>query len=125
MNEEIYKQNVLDHYKQPHHKGVLDPCDVKKRGVNPYCGDDLTLYLRVEDGAILEATFDGDGCAISVAGASMLTDKLVGMTLADAGAIREEDVYALFGTKIGPARAKCALLAYGTLREALHDIHTV
>lgn len=119
MNEEIYKQNILDHYKYPHHKGVLDLCNVHANATNRNCGDELTLYLNIKDKKIIGATFDGDGCAISIAGASMLMDRLAGMSLEAARTLTEADIFALFGVPIGPARATCALLAYSALQEAL------
>ncbi len=119
MLDELYKQNILDHYKHPHHKGILNPCDISAQAANKSCGDDLTLYLNVREGTINDISFNGDGCAISIAGASMLLDKLSGMTLVDAKALGESDVLALFGVPVGPARLRCALLAYSALQEAL------
>ena len=122
MIEELYKQNILDHYHHPHHKGVLDPCTVSSNRTNEYCGDALTLFLTVEDNTVKRAMWQGDGCAISVAGASMLLDKLEGMSLREAHALTEEDVMALIGTPFGPARAKCALLAFSALKDALTHV---
>jgi nitrogen fixation NifU-like protein len=94
---------------------------------NPSCGDSLTLFLKTgpvsttppSETSILDASFTGDGCAISAAGASLLTEHVRGMPLHGAAAIREEDMYALFGVEISIARRKCALLAWRALREAL------
>ncbi len=119
MNEELYKQNILDHYKFPHHKGVLKEPYLKEQSVNRNCGDDLTLYLRIEKGTIVDVSFDGVGCAISVAGASMLTDKLMGLKVSEAEKLVEEDMFSLYGVPIGPGRAKCVLLAYRSLQEIL------
>ena len=119
MLEELYKQNILDHYKNPHHKGTLLPPAVSKRSVNRNCGDDLELYLRIENGKIADVSFEGVGCAISTAGASMLTDKLIGLTVDEARGLTEDDMYALFGIPVSAGRAKCALLAYRSLREIL------
>jgi nitrogen fixation NifU-like protein len=90
--------------------------------VNRNCGDDIVLFLKIENDHIAEAAFDGVGCAISTAGASMLSDKLIGLSLAEARALREEDMYTLFGIPVSAGRAKCALLAYRSLREIL-DSH--
>jgi len=122
MNDELYRQNILDHYKHPHHKGVLDQPHVSKRSMNRNCGDDLVLFLSIAEGKIIEASFDGVGCAISVAGASMLTDHLIGLTVEEASHLSEENVFDLFGIPINPGRAKCALLAFRSLREIL-DTH--
>jgi nitrogen fixation protein NifU and related proteins len=122
MNDELYKQNILDHYKHPHHKGVLNPCNASAHAANKSCGDDLIFYLNVKEEKIAEVAFDGDGCAISVAGASMLSDTLSGMSLDDVRKLEESDILELFGVPIGPARSKCALLAYSALQEALKKI---
>jgi nitrogen fixation NifU-like protein len=119
MNDELYRQNILDHYKYPHHKGVLSQPVLSKRSVNRNCGDDLVLFLKIANGKIEDASFDGTGCAISTAGASMLTDRLIGLSVSEAKRLGESDVYDLFGIPIGPGRAKCALLAFRSLREIL------
>src|SRR3989338_7064427 len=119
MNDELYRQNILDHYKHPHHFGVLDAYSVSARKINQYCGDELTVYLCTDGQVITDATFNSRGCSISVAGASMLADMLIGMKLTDAKDLTETDIYNMFGVTIGPARAKCALLAYGALQDAL------
>jgi nitrogen fixation NifU-like protein len=123
MNDELYKQNILDHNKHPHHKGVLPLPHVAERSVNRNCGDDLVLFLKIENGEIVDASFDGVGCAISVAGASMLTDTIIGKSISDAKKITEDEVFALFGIPIGIGRTKCALLAYRSLKTLIdnHD----
>jgi len=119
MNDELYKQNILDHYKHPHHKGVLELPHTSHRSVNRNCGDDIILFLKIQKNKIVDASFDGVGCAISVAGASMLTDGLIGLSLEEAKKMSEEDMYALFGIPVSAGRAKCALLAFRSLREIL------
>jgi nitrogen fixation NifU-like protein len=119
MDSEIYKQNILDHAQHPRNKAeMLDP-DVAVPAKNASCGDSFILYFRVEDGLISEATFSGVGCAISQAAASLLTEKLTGMTLDDAKKLTEEDVRSMLGVPISVAREKCAFLALRGIEEAI------
>ncbi|HYS03420.1 MAG TPA: SUF system NifU family Fe-S cluster assembly protein, partial [Candidatus Eisenbacteria bacterium] len=78
MTSDLYREQILDHYKNPHNFGELDDADVAQEGDNPLCGDVITLYLKLDDGKLSRATFRGRGCAISQASASMLTDMIVG-----------------------------------------------
>jgi nitrogen fixation NifU-like protein len=119
MLEELYKQHILDHYARPHNKGVLEDPTHAAHGSNPSCGDALALYLKVEDDTITQAKFEGTGCAISQAAASMLTDKLTGMSLSAVQTLSEGDILTMLGIEITLARRKCALLAYNALKEAL------
>lgn len=117
--DDIYKQNILDHYKNPHNKGVMEGYAVLQEGKNVSCGDALSLYLDIKDDTVVRVSFQGDGCAISQAAASMLTDKIAGMSLEDLKTLTPGDVYTMLGITVSPARSKCALLAYETLIEAL------
>jgi nitrogen fixation NifU-like protein len=117
--DEIYKQNILDHYKHPHHKGELSEFNLWEEGANPSCGDELTLYFWVADGRIENVGWTGDGCAVSQAATSMLTDRLIGMTLEEAGRLTEKDIDEMLGTAVGPEREKCAYLSLRTLHRAV------
>lgn len=117
--DDIYRQNILDHYNHPRHKGELAEFNLWEEGENPSCGDELTLYFRVEGERIADIGWTGDGCAISQAATSMLSEKLVGMTLSDAGKLQESDISEMLGTAVGPEREKCALLSLRTLHKAL------
>ena len=120
--DSLYQENILEHYKHPHNHGRIEGFDVKHKGVNVSCGDDLTLYLKWGAGGKLKnVSFEGFGCAISQSGASMLTDKVKGMSKNEMAALTSADVYALYGVAISPQREKCALLALHTLHEALAD----
>ncbi|MCK5026959.1 MAG: SUF system NifU family Fe-S cluster assembly protein [Candidatus Pacebacteria bacterium] len=119
MHDDIYKQNILDHYKYPHNKGVLEGCSVSQDGANPSCGDTVVLYLDIKDNVIRDVSFDGDGCAISQAATSMLTDKIKGMSLQDVKLLTPGDIYTMLGVTISPGRVKCALLSYGALCDAI------
>ncbi len=117
MDEELYKQNILDHYKHPRHKKVPESYDMREGGVNASCGDSLIVFLKFDDdGKISEANFDGEGCAISQAVADMLMEKIIGTRMEDFLLISEKDISDLLGITIGPSREKCAFLAASTLR---------
>lgn len=138
MLEQIYKQVILERSRSPKYYGVLDPHDLRQEGINPSCGDELTLTLRVEDECIVDAAFEGHGCAISRASADLMADALRGRTRDEARAlamafksmIRGEplpddldlgELKALEGVKRLHARVKCATLPWTTLETALAD----
>jgi nitrogen fixation NifU-like protein len=118
--EGIYRENILDHYKHPHHFGKLAKCDVSHTELNPVCGDTLTFYLRFSaDGKVSDARFEGKGCAISMASASMLADELVGKTREELQRMDRHTILDLLGIELGPVRLKCAMLSLDTLKNAL------
>ncbi|HEY9584993.1 MAG TPA: iron-sulfur cluster assembly scaffold protein [Candidatus Paceibacterota bacterium] len=118
--DSLYQEHILEHYRHPHNRGRMEDCDVKQKGTNISCGDDLVLYLKWGvDGKLSKIMFEGFGCAISQSGASMLTDKVKGMTKKAIAALAQKDMYELYGTEISPQREKCALLALNTLKEAI------
>ena len=136
--EELYKEVILDHYRTPRNKQRLDPHDIMLERNNPLCGDEIELYLRF-DGDVLEGiAFEGKGCSISQASASMMTEKVKGMDAKDARALVESikrmmsgeeegdpdtigDLVSLQGVVKYPVRIKCALLGWNTLQEALES----
>lgn len=126
MDEELYKENILDHYRNPRNRDVLDAYDIRGGGINQTCGDELELFIKLDsEGKVERAAFLGDGCAISQAGASMLTEKVRGMTLAELKLLAPGDMYSMLGIHISHARVNCALLAYRALAEGLkhYDEH--
>jgi len=125
--DDLYRELILDHYKSPRHHGRLDPADACAEGENPLCGDELTVTLRFgADGeTIEEIAFQGQGCAISQASASMLSEEVVGRRATEVAAISTDDtpLVAMMiesGTPLTPIRLKCALLSLGVLKVALH-----
>lgn len=133
---ELYQEVILDHNRKPRNFHDLGDASHSAQGYNPLCGDRLTLYLKVDNGVITDAAFQGSGCAISKASASMMTDALKGKTVADAQALFDrfhrmvttapdqpvEDLgklSALAGVREFPVRVKCASLAWHTLKAAL------
>ena len=114
--DDLYRENILDHYRYPRNKGHLDNPDIQYHDVNPFCGDELTLELKVEDDRIVDVAFEGKGCAISQASASMLTEELVGMSLDEVKALDKDFIVDMLGIEIGPVRMKCALLSLKVLK---------
>ena len=136
--EELYKEVILDHYRTPRNKGQLDPHDVALERNNPLCGDELELFLKFDGEKVGEIAFDGKGCSISLASASMMTEKVKGLSVKDAGEMAETikrmmageeegdpeilgDLVSLKGVVKYPVRIKCALLGWNTLLEALEE----
>ena len=118
--DDLYREHILDHYKNPRNHGSLAEPDVSVEGTNPLCGDELHLDLRIEHGRIVEIRFHGRGCSISQAATSMLTELVEGRTVEEAGALTRDDIVAEMGIPLSPVRLKCALLGLGTLRVALN-----
>ena len=141
---ELYQELILDHTKRPRNFGTIEPATSTAEGYNPLCGDKLTLYLVVEDGRVKDVRFQGKGCAISTASASLMTEAIKGKTADEVAAIftrfreavtsptdRELDLEqlgklaALAGVREFPLRVKCAVLAWHTLRAALEGRHEI
>ena len=112
----LYREEILDHYKHPRHKGHLAAPDIHYHDHNPFCGDELTIELKVEDGIVVDAAFDGRGCAISQATASMLMEEIVGKSLEELKGLDKEYILELLGIELGPVRLKCALLSLKVLK---------
>lgn len=119
MTNAIYQEHLLSHSRNPRNKGVLPHADVVQRGNNPSCGDQMTLYIQYEGDVVRDVRFDGSGCAVSQAGASLLTEKIKGMSRVDMEKLSDADMYDLLKVEIHGSREKCALLALQTLREAI------
>ena len=117
--DDLYRDFILDHYKNPRNYGDLEGATHHYHDTNPLCGDEITMFLRVgEGGRIDDVRFSGRGCAISQASASMLTDEIKGKSLDEVKGIDREHVLANLGITISPARIKCALLSLKTLKGA-------
>jgi nitrogen fixation NifU-like protein len=119
--DNLYRDFILEHYRNPHNKGILDPHDLHFADSNPTCGDEMSMTLRLDPAgtAIADVAFDGRGCAISQASASILTDGLRGQSLDQVRDLNPKDLLDELGVPIGPARLKCALLAYKVLQGAV------
>lgn len=119
--DNLYRDFILEHYREPHNRGVLEPHDLHFADSNPTCGDELSMTIRLDEAKqrVVDVAHDGRGCAISQASASILTDELRGMTVDELKNIDPRDVIESLGVPIGPARLKCALLSYKVLQGAV------
>jgi nitrogen fixation NifU-like protein len=120
--DDLYRDEILEHYRNPHNFGTLESPTTAKEGANPLCGDRITLMLAINDsGTVEDVAFTGRGCAISQASASMLTDEIKGKPLSEIAHLGRADVLENLGIEISPARMKCAMLSLETLRSAVSD----
>jgi len=119
---DMYQERILLHYRSPKNFGPLEGAELSGEESNPLCGDHITMRLKVEPTShrIEAVRFEGDGCAISVASASMLTEGLAGLTVDDAKKIGKDELLARLGIPLSPARLKCALTGLVALGRALH-----
>jgi nitrogen fixation protein NifU and related proteins len=120
--DDFYRENILDHYKNPRNSGHLDDPTVRAEGVNPLCGDELTVELLVRDGMVEDIRYNGRGCAISQAAASMISEAVKGKPLDDVRGVGREDVLEELGIPLTPIRLKCAMLSVGVLKVALSEL---
>ena len=121
--EDLYREVIIDHYKNPTYRGHLDPNDITFVDDNPLCGDHIQIDLRVdENGRVKEAAFDGHGCAISQASADLLLESIQGKTLDEVKALTKQDVLDLLGIELGPVRLKCALLSLKVLKAGVYGL---
>lgn len=135
--DDLYREVILDHYAHPRNRGRLDPADVAMEGANPLCGDELSISIRLREGRVEDVKFEGHGCSISQASASMMTDLIKGKTLDEVRALigafkdmmhgREPavelgDLVALQGVRKFPVRIKCATLSWIAMEQGL-DAH--
>lgn len=119
--EEIYKENILDHYRNPHNAGVLQDCTIKHRELNPLCGDQIELFVKLNGCRCCDVKFCGKGCAISQAAISMLTDRIKNKSVEELKRITQQDVLQMLGITVGVVRMKCALLSLKTLQKGIEQ----
>jgi nitrogen fixation protein NifU and related proteins len=135
--ESLYQEIILDHYRKPHHKGLREPFEAEVHHLNPTCGDEITLRVHLDGDVVADVSYEGQGCSISQASASVMTDLVIGKPLGEALEIHEEflrlmqskgelepdedvleDAVAFAGVSRYPARIKCALLAWMAWKDA-------
>jgi nitrogen fixation NifU-like protein len=135
--DSLYQEIILEHYRKPHHKGLRDPYEAEVHHLNPTCGDEITLRVHIDDGSVADVSYDGQGCSISQASASVMSDLVIGKRVDEALAVHEEflrlmqskgelepdedvleDAVAFAGVSRYPARIKCALLAWMAWKDA-------
>ena len=118
--DDLYRELVLDHYREPRNKGGLAPADISCEDENPLCGDRMRLDLRLDqENRVVEVAWEGEGCAISMASASMFSEAIKGKTLDELRHLGKDDILEMLGIELGPARLKCALLPLQVLQASI------
>lgn len=121
--DDLYREVIIDRYKNPQFRGSLNPHDIAFEDDNPLCGDHIRVELRVdEQGVVREAAFDGHGCAISQASADLLMEAIIGKSLEEVKKISKDDVLSMLGLDLGPVRIKCALLSLKVLKAGVYGL---
>ncbi len=121
--DDLYREMIIDRYKNPQFRGSLNPHDIAFEDDNPLCGDHIRVELRVdEQGVVREAAFDGHGCAISQASADLLMEAIIGKSLEEVKKISKDDVLSMLGLDLGPVRIKCALLSLKVLKAGVYGL---
>lgn len=122
--EDLYREIIIERYKQPLYKGVLEPCDISFEDENPLCGDRVRIDLRVNaEGKVVEAAFSGHGCAISQAASDLLLEAVIGKTVEEVKALSKQDILDMLGIDLGPVRLKCALLPLKVIKSGVYGVN--
>jgi nitrogen fixation protein NifU and related proteins len=121
--DDLYREIIIEHYKNPSYRGHLDPHDIQFADSNPLCGDHIEITLRTdEQGNVAEARFDGHGCAISQASADLLMESIVGKPIEEVKKLNKQDILNMLGIDLGPVRLKCALLSLKVLKAGVYGL---
>jgi len=124
--DDLYREQIVDRYKNPRMKGTLEPNDFSFQDDNPLCGDQIRIDIRVDQSNIItEAAFDGHGCAISQASADLLTEFVIGRSLDEVKGIGKDELMELLGIELGPVRLKCALLSLKVLKAGVYGLESL
>ena len=120
--DDLYRENILEHYKHPRNKGTLEHPDITYEDANPLCGDKIRMDINVRDGKIADVRFSGVGCSISQAAASMLCEAIEGKPVDEVKQLGRDDMLEMLGIELGPVRLKCGLLALKTLKAGVYGM---
>ena len=121
--DDLYRELIIDRYRNPQFRGKLEPHDISFEDDNPLCGDHIRIDLRVDGGQrVVEAAFDGKGCAISQASADLLIESIIGKTLEQVKALTKDELLEILGLELGPVRMKCALLSLKVLKAGVYGL---
>ena len=121
--EDMYREIIIEHYKNPSYEGKLDPNDFSYEDENPLCGDQIRIDLRVDErNVVTEAAFSGHGCSISQASADLLLESIIGKSLEEVKLLNKQDILDLLGIELGPVRFKCALLPLKVLKAGVYGV---
>lgn len=121
---DLYREEILEHWQNPQNFGVIDSADLVVEQINPLCGDEITIYIKLDDKrlTINDIRFMGSGCAISMASASILSEAIKGKKVSQLAKITGKDVLGLIGGSVGPARLKCAFLALEAIKKLNYEV---
>ncbi len=122
MLDELYREQILERYRRPRFRGTLPDADARYEDENPLCGDHVVVYLKIDPEGRVQARFEGQGCAISLASADLLMEYVNGKPVAEVRNLSKDDALSLVGLRLSPARIKCALLPYKALKAALYGL---
>jgi nitrogen fixation NifU-like protein len=122
MTDTLYREVILDHYRNPRNRGTLEPADHSYQDVNPLCGDEIRIDLRTDGDRVTDIKFSGRGCAISQAAASILTEMVEGRPIDEVKTISRQDLLDELGVPISPARMKCAMLGLKVLKAGIYGV---
>lgn len=121
--DDLYREVIIEHYKNPGYRGKLDPHDISFEDNNPLCGDHIQIDLRVDSqGVVTDARFDGHGCAISQASADLLVESIIGKSLEEVKQLNKQNILDMLGIDLGPVRLKCALLSLKVLKAGVYGL---
>ena len=121
--DDLYREVIIEHYKNPSYRGHLDPHDIQFEDNNPLCGDHIEITLQTtEDGTVKDARFDGHGCAISQASADLLVESIIGKPLEEVKKLGKQHILDMLGIDLGPVRLKCALLSLKVLKAGVYGL---
>ena len=119
MQDPLYRDTILEHWQHPQNYGVIKDADIDIQDNNPYCGDKIHLTIKLDQGKIKQIAFEGEGCAISKASASLFTENIKGKSIVDLKKLDPQQVLDLLGVPLTPTRTKCALLIYHNFQKGL------
>ncbi|HMS00822.1 MAG TPA: SUF system NifU family Fe-S cluster assembly protein [Anaerolineales bacterium] len=121
--DDLYREVIIEHYKNPSYRGHLDPHDIQFADNNPLCGDHIEITLQTAaDGTVKDARFDGHGCAISQASADLLIESIIGKLLDEVKSLNKQSILDMLGIELGPVRLKCALLSLKVLKAGVYGL---
>ncbi|MDP3940815.1 MAG: iron-sulfur cluster assembly scaffold protein [bacterium] len=119
MNNYLYKEEIIEHYKHPQNFGKLSDFSASSKQLNPFCGDEVEMFIRFSGGVASDVSFLGHGCAISIASSSIITEHIKGKSKAELTKFSKEDMLTLLGVEVSETRKKCALLGWAVLQDCL------
>jgi nitrogen fixation protein NifU and related proteins len=122
--DDLYRELIIEHYKNPGYRGELNPADISYEDENPLCGDHIRIDIRLdENNNVKEAAFSGHGCAISLASADLLMESIINKNIEDVKKLSKQDILDLLGIELGPVRLKCALLSLKVVKAGVYGVN--